>query len=100
MSAPRSDSDSAEPPAARWRDGGGLGIDYAALPHDDYLAAARRADLALARRETAACRRPVVGWNHDLIGPTEAWRDYLAATDPEWTDEPFVFVMPTGEVAA
>lgn len=54
------------------------------LPPDDFLVAARRADLELARKITLECRRPTPGWNHDVTGPTEAWRDFLAATDPEW----------------
>ncbi len=79
----------------RWRQPTAT-FDYRALPHDDYLAADRRAALELADRELAACRQPVVGWNHDLVGPTESWRQYLAFSDPEWDDEPYDF----GEVAA
>jgi hypothetical protein len=70
-------------PREAWTDG---------LPPDDYLAAARRADLALARRELAACRRPVPEPAVRDIGPTEAWLQYLADTDPEWTAE--VLVLP------
>lgn len=62
-------------------------FDYSTLHRNDYLAAARRADLLLAERETVACRQPVVGWNHDLVGPTESWRQHLAVNDPEWSED-------------
>lgn len=54
------------------------------LPPDDFLVAARRADLELARKITLECRRPTPDWNHDAVGPTEAWREFLAVNDPEW----------------
>lgn len=58
---------------------------YDELPADDFLVSARRADLELARKIAAECRRPTPDWNRDVVGPTEAWRDFLAATDPEWS---------------
>lgn len=70
------------------------------LPADDFLVAARRADLDLARQITLECRRPEVPWAHDVTGPTEAWRDYLAENDPEWTDEPSEFNADAAGVAA
>lgn len=48
-------------------------FDYSGLPDDDYLVQARRADLELAAREAAACRRPISEYVHRDIGSTEAW---------------------------
>lgn len=50
----------------------------------DFLDDARRRDLELAVRISAECRRPEVPWAHDVMGPTEAWRGFLADTDPEF----------------
>lgn len=96
MEDPRLNERPTEPPDCSWRQPS-ASIDYREMPADDYLAAARRADLALAAREAASCRRPVVDWNHDLTGPTEAWRTYLAVNDPEWVEDERAEL---GEVAA
>ena len=53
-----------------------------ALPSDDYVRQARLADLALARQITMECRRPVPAYDGHDEGPTEAWRLFLAFTDP------------------